>query len=268
MKTAKARPGIGMVTSSGLPWVAKRIREAARWISEGKDYAPATVVRMLRESRGNMQEFWYAWSELLDIACDKFDWSQPVVIDSDDREKYASADDFYRREVEPFLGPLERLRTVAGRYRKGEITHDQGRDEINRAALAREMAKQPEWQKPDGTPNQSAIGRELGVAQTSVRDAIGLSDSLAEKPIPASEESDATGLSTATIYRQRRLKADHPELWAEVEAGTKSTHAAAIAAGIVKVPSVLDQLRKLWAKASEADRLAFIKEATDGARMA
>jgi predicted aminopeptidase len=35
---------------------------------------------------------------------------------------------------------------------------------------------------------------------------------------------------------------------------------AAIAAGIVKLPSVLDQLRKLWAKASEADRAAFMEE--------
>ena len=39
---------------------------------------------------------------------------------------------------------------------------------------------------------------------------------------------------------------------------------AAIAAGIVKVPSVLDQLRKLWAKASEADRRVFMEEITDG----
>lgn len=264
MKTARAKPGIGMVTSSGLPWVAKRIREAARWISEGKDYAPATVVRMLRESRGNMQEFWYAWSELLDIACDKFDWSQPVVIDSDDREQYQSAADFYHREVEPFLGPLERLRTVAGRYRNGEITHDQGREEVNRAALAREMAKQPEWQKADGTPNQSAIGRELGVSQQAVGKATTRGDSLSQRVVPASDESAATGLSTATIYRQRRLKADHPQLWAEVEAGTKSTHAAAIAAGIVKVPSVLEQLRKLWAKASDADRRTFMDEVGHG----
>jgi len=39
---------------------------------------------------------------------------------------------------------------------------------------------------------------------------------------------------------------------------------AAIAAGIVKVPSVLDQLRKLWAKASEADRRTFMEEIKDG----
>jgi len=39
---------------------------------------------------------------------------------------------------------------------------------------------------------------------------------------------------------------------------------AAIAAGIVKVPSVLDRLRKLWAKASDADRRTFMEEITDG----
>lgn len=39
---------------------------------------------------------------------------------------------------------------------------------------------------------------------------------------------------------------------------------AAIAAGIVKVPSVLDQLRKLWAKASEADRCTFMDEVSSG----
>lgn len=39
---------------------------------------------------------------------------------------------------------------------------------------------------------------------------------------------------------------------------------AAIAAGIVKVPSVLDQLRKLWAKATEADRRTFMDEVEHG----
>jgi predicted aminopeptidase len=39
---------------------------------------------------------------------------------------------------------------------------------------------------------------------------------------------------------------------------------AAIAAGIVKVPSVLEQLRKLWAKASKADRQTFMDEVGHG----
>jgi hypothetical protein len=43
-----------------------------------------------------------------------------------------------------------------------------------------------------------------------------------------------------------------------------SVRQAAIAAGIVNVPSVLDQLRKLWAKASEADRRTFKEEVKDG----
>jgi len=43
-----------------------------------------------------------------------------------------------------------------------------------------------------------------------------------------------------------------------------SVRQAAIAAGIVKVPSVLDQLQKLWAKASEADRRTFMEEIKHG----
>jgi hypothetical protein len=43
-----------------------------------------------------------------------------------------------------------------------------------------------------------------------------------------------------------------------------SVRQAAIAAGIVKVPGVLDQMRKLWAKASEADRRTFMEEIKDG----
>jgi hypothetical protein len=264
MKTARGKPGIGMVTSSGLPWVAKRIREAARWISEGKDYAPATVVRMLRESRGNMQEFWYAWSELLDIACDKFDWSQPVVIDSDDREQYESGADFYRREVEPFLGPLERLREVAGRYRIGEITHDEGREQLRPKAIVRAVEAK---QAADAAGVKLTTRQLAAVAECSQSTASRADSeihSLPQNESSAAAESAATGLSTATIYRQRRLKADHPDLWAQVEAGEKSTHAAAIAAGIVKVPSVLAQLRNLWAKASEADRQTFMDEVTCG----
>ena len=43
-----------------------------------------------------------------------------------------------------------------------------------------------------------------------------------------------------------------------------SVRQAAIAAGIVKVPSVLDKLRTLWAKASEADRRTFMDEVASG----
>ena len=43
-----------------------------------------------------------------------------------------------------------------------------------------------------------------------------------------------------------------------------SVRQAAIACGIVKVPSVLDKLRTLWAKATEADRRTFMDEVSHG----
>jgi len=204
-------------------------------------------------------------------------WRLRSLFETDLRKAFEYLDDLRTHEAWKYLREPDMQRLVENRCRVSTEFVEQLRSGYAslvaaghtgkvtaKAALAREMAKQPEWQKPDGTPNQSAIGREIGLAQPNVCKAISSVDSLSTKGIPASDQSAATGLSTATIYRQRRLKADHPELWAEVEAGTKSTHAAAIAAGIVKVPSVLDQLRKLWAKATEADRRTFMDEVSNG----
>lgn len=69
--------------------------------------------------------------------------------------------------------------------------------------------------------------------------------------------------STQAAYLAARLRRDHPDAVFD-ESVRGSVRQAAIAAGIVKVPSVLDKLRKLWAKATEADRRTFLKEATDG----
>jgi len=204
-------------------------------------------------------------------------WRLRSLFETDLRTAFDYLDDLRTHEAWKYLREPDMQRLVENRCRVSTEFVEQLRSGYAslvaaghtgkvtaKAAIAREMAKQPEWQKADGTPNQSAIGREIGLAQPNVCKAISSVDSLSTKGIPASDESASTGLSTATIYRQRKLKADHPELWAEVEAGTKSTHSAAIAAGIVKVPSVLDTLRKLWAKATEADRRTFIDEVTNG----
>ena len=64
-------------------------------------------------------------------------------------------------------------------------------------------------------------------------------------------------------YLAARLRRDHPG--ADFDESVRgSVRQAAIAAGIVKVPSVLDQLRRLWAKASEADRRTFMDEVSHG----
>jgi len=83
----------------------------------------------------------------------------------------------------------------------------------------------------------------------------------------AGESNDANGNISKgenhTAYLAARLRRDHPD--ADFDESVRgSVRQAAIAAGIVKVPSVLDQLLKLWAKASDADRHTFIKEVSHG----
>lgn len=69
--------------------------------------------------------------------------------------------------------------------------------------------------------------------------------------------------STQAAYLAARLRRDHPDAVFD-ESVRGSVRQAAIAAGIVKVHGVLDQLRKLWAKATEADRQAFMDEVKHG----
>lgn len=68
---------------------------------------------------------------------------------------------------------------------------------------------------------------------------------------------------TSATYLAARIKRSHPEIAARVEAGEfKSMRAAAIAAGIIKTRTPLQQLQHWWKKASAEERQAFIKEVT------
>lgn len=58
-----------------------------------------------------------------------------------------------------------------------------------------------------------------------------------------------------STYLTRRLMRDRPDLFERLKAGEfKSVRAAAIEAGIVKVPTVLQQFMRLWKKASPTER--------------
>jgi len=84
------------------------------------------------------------------------------------------------------------------------------------------------------------------------------SSSLSDK-----EETPSGG--TGSAYLLRRLARLGDDWMDRYEAGEfSSVRQAAIAAGIVKVPSVLDKLRTLWAKATEADRRTFMDEVSRG----
>jgi hypothetical protein len=63
---------------------------------------------------------------------------------------------------------------------------------------------------------------------------------------------------TQATYLAARLKRDRPDLAAKVVSGEiKSIRAAAIEAGIVKVPSALVLLKRAWKKASHGEREEF-----------
>ena len=63
---------------------------------------------------------------------------------------------------------------------------------------------------------------------------------------------------TGSEYLLRRLAKTAPDFLDRYEAGEfKSVHAASIAAGHIKVATVLQRLLKLWEKATEADRRKF-----------
>jgi hypothetical protein len=87
-------------------------------------------------------------------------------------------------------------------------------------------------------------------------------------------EADTTGRNNSTVdnvngrptgnsasYIVRRLKRDAPKVAEALARGEyPSARAAGIAAGIVKVPSPLDLLRRAWLKASKQERQTFMDE--------
>ena len=94
---------------------------------------------------------------------------------------------------------------------------------------------------------------------------INAADNHNPKPTGDIITSNETGKGTSAAYLTARLKRDHDAIFQRLAAGEfTSVRQAAIAAGIVKVPSVLDQLRKIWAKATEADRRTFMDEVGHG----
>jgi hypothetical protein len=70
---------------------------------------------------------------------------------------------------------------------------------------------------------------------------------------------------TSAEYLAGLIKRDHPDIQAAVERGEyRSIRAAAIAAGIVKVKTPLDQLRSAWRKANPRERATFMEEINHG----
>jgi hypothetical protein len=73
--------------------------------------------------------------------------------------------------------------------------------------------------------------------------------------------------SNQSDYLTARIARDRPDVHDRMKAGEfASVRQAAIVAGIVKVPTPLDVLRRAWARASVGERQEFLKliEAEEG----
>jgi len=65
----------------------------------------------------------------------------------------------------------------------------------------------------------------------------------------------------SATYISRRIARDRPDILQRMKDGEfPSVRAAAIEAGIVKVPTALDLLKRAWAKATDQERAAFVTE--------
>jgi hypothetical protein len=147
---------------------------------------------------------------------------------------------------------------------------------VDRQAVAREMAvvqryrhwkvlgyrTKKEMMKAEGLEDR--VRRMKQRAEALEGKTINAADNHDPNPSPDIIKTSDTGAGTSADYLTARLKRDHEIFQRLAAGGFPSVRQAAIAAGIVKVPSVLEQLRKLWKKASAADRRTFLKEATDG----
>lgn len=108
--------------------------------------------------------------------------------------------------------------------------------------------------------------------QQQTADAVGCSQGLVAQVISHESQSEQKVITPDWVTNPN-LQAQFRKLPADERARLEAlpederrgaVRQAAIAAGIVKVPSVLDQLRKLWAKATEADRRTFMDEVNHG----
>jgi hypothetical protein len=74
-----------------------------------------------------------------------------------------------------------------------------------------------------------------------------------------------TGKRGAAYYRAR-LRRDHPTIFADLSSGKfVSVREAAAAAGLIRLPSRVDALKREWKKAKNEQQAEFVKWLTSGA---
>jgi hypothetical protein len=154
---------------------------------------------------------------------------------------FGSFETIYAELVEPWLGSWAELRRTYARFKAGEITEEQGAEEIrSRVAKAAEATT--------GEVLPRAVGLNQHTGEDRYRQIAGTTQQARAK---------AAGISTRTQRTLDRLAKVRPDLLDEVKAGHLSAHRAALEAKIVKPLDPYDQLLRLWGRLSPEQRARF-----------
>ena len=105
---------------------------------------------------------------------------------------------------------------------------------------------------PDETLQETA--NEIGVSRQFVHQVVSSKSSDSEKPL------DTPFWIRGNTDKATFQKLSKPDQEKVRKAGKGSLRGIAITAGVVKVPSILEQLSRLWKKATQAEREQFLSE--------
>lgn len=162
---------------------------------------------------------------------------------------------------------IQTVRALKQYLEAADIDEDRVREELARIDRYRHW-KVLGYKSKAEMLQAEGLAERLRKIRRRIKQLEGKTINAADGPVPSNLDIikvSESGAGTSADYLTARLKRDHDDIFRRLASGEfGSVRQAAIAAGIVKVPSVLDRLRKLWAKASDADRRTFMDEVGHG----
>jgi hypothetical protein len=199
-----------------IGWRATRSRDAIRNKGAIRGVRPEQEEFLLAQLVGISANQIRTWPEIVRLLEDAQgrDWSRPMVLVPPDGEAkgitvrtFGSFETVYAELVEPWLGSWVELQKTYARFKAGEISEQQGTEEIQRRKLRDKSGRPPKAEQDNG----------------------------AAAPLRKGGNSNA--------YWRDRLERDRPNVLARLEAGEfKSARQAAIACDLKKSPDPFDEL--------------------------
>jgi len=128
-----------------------------------------------------------------------------------------------------------------------------GRDGTKALAVLREVM--PDWDKRI----EREAGKRIEARETKQGKRIDITSENCRSESSQSARADSNGISDRTQRKLDRLAKDRPDLLDRVKAKELSVQAAAIEAGIVKAPDVMELAKRAIGKMTTAQRLEIFR---------